>query len=306
MNMRQLSLSAAFLFEDLPITGFERNQYEERSFTIWDTDLSIEWYPAGYHTADEGYCSLFFTNKSPCVVDAKISVTLTKDCQLIREMNLNKTKEWTSVGCSNFSKTAGLLGGKIELKVEISLPDFYHVRRSKSRRFQEIVKSYEKDIMMVSGKTSIKVNYYVLRNASNVFKAMLDRDHKFVESIEKIIDVGESFEDYLEDFVHFLYEEDVMDLDVKEGKYFKKFCALITFGDKYQIDFLLEYLLFVITDKPCKVDIIHRMNILFHFKRITKFEHEAKSLMLWAKENMNYIEFFELANKIAFTSKNGL
>jgi len=126
----------------------------------------------------------------------------------------------------------------------------------------------------------------------------------FLKARKKTIKLGVNFEKYLHNFFDFLYEGEIKQLDVREEADFEKFCALITFGDMYQVKTLLDYLLDALTDNPSKKDIFKRLKIMLIFKRIPRFKDEAERMIAWANEEMNSTEFLELFNQIAFASRS--
>jgi len=97
--------------------------------------------------------------------------------------------------------------------------------------------------------------------------------------------------------VDFLEGKDIY-LDIRNRDHFDKFNALITLGDMYKIDCLLEHILFELTSSPCEEDVLNRLLILNRFKHIKEFNKKAKSLVLWSYNHLEKEEFMELTSKV--------
>jgi len=233
----------------------------------------------------------------------KISLILTKDGETLRDLtdwHTYPAKNYTK-SYNNFVRTSELgdgVQGKLKLKVEISFQERDLARKLKLQKLWGTLAKFEKDFLLIAGKTSIKVSSYILQQDSPVFTAMLNKGFK--ESQEKIIYLQDTPEQCLKDYIDFLYKGEVITLNIHEDVSHKRICDLITFGDKYQIKSLLEYLLVELTENPTKGDIFNRLSIIMTNKRLAKFEEKGKSLLSWAKQNLSYNEFFWLARKILF------
>lgn len=188
--------------------------------------------------------------------------------------------------------------GKLKLKVEISFQERDLVRKFKLQKLKRTLASFEKDVSVIAGKTTTKVSAYILQQDSPVFTAMLNEGFK--ESQEKIINLQDTPEQCLKDYIDFLYKGEVITLNIDEDGCLERICDLITFGDKYQVKSLLEYLLVELTENPTKGDIFNRLRIIMTNKRLAKFEEKGQSLLSWAKKNLSYNEFFWLTSKFLF------
>jgi len=188
--------------------------------------------------------------------------------------------------------------GKLKLKVEISFQERDLVRKFKLQKLKGTLASFDKDVSVIAGKTTTKVSSYILQQDSPVFTAILNEGFK--ESQEKIINLQDTPEQCLKNYIDFLYKGEVITLNIDEDGCLERICDLITFGDKYQVKSLLEYLLVELTENPTKGDIFNRLRIIMTNKRLAKFEEKGQSLLSWAKKNLRYNEFFWLTSKFLF------
>jgi len=304
MKRKVRSFSTVILFQDLPTSGYLKEQCQpSRYFTAGEIEWKIEWYPAGEEQASEGFCSLYLHQKRLVNLTIQVCCTLLKDGKAIDMFHGSHTYSDTDGwGWMDFAKIDDLLGGKISLKLEI-MSWGHHIQRSGLQRFKEIVQSLDKDVQVVSGKVELWANSAVLRQSSPVFGAMLNLEHGFRESKEKSINLEEGCEKFLKEFLNFLHEGEVEDLEIREEAHYPKFYALITLADKYQVDSLLEYILFKLSNDPTELDILNRLRLVSKFKHATNFKDAGESLMMWANQNLGQPEFLELTKKIIFTTR---
>jgi len=302
-----VSFSTVVVFEDLPTTGYAKEQCQpSRYFTAGGVEWKIEWYPAGEEQASEGYCSLYLHQKRLVVLTIQVCCILLKNNKAIDMFHGSHTYSDTDGwGWMDFAKIDDLSDGKVSLQLEIMSWE-NHIKRSGLKRFKEIVQTLEKDVQVVSGKVSAWANSAVLQHSSPVFRAMLNLDHGFVESQEKSINLEEGCEKFLKEFLNFLHEGEVENLEIREEAHYPKFLALITLADKYQVDSLLEYILFKLSNEPSARDIFNRLRLTSKFKHATNFKVTGESLMSWANQNLSQHDFLELTNKIIFTNGNDL
>jgi len=305
--MKVLSFSTVIVFEDLPTSGYAREQCQpSRYFTAGGVEWKIEWYPAGEEQASEGYCSLYLHQKRLVNLTIQVRCILLKNSNAIDMFHGSHTYSDTDGwGWMDFAKIDDLSDGKVSLQLEI-MSWGHHIARSGLRRFKEIVQTLEKDVEVISGKVSAWANSAVLRHSSPVFGAMLNLEHGFVESQEKSINLEKGCEKFLKEFLNFLHDGTVENLEIREEAHYPKFLALITLADKYQVDSLLEYILFKLSYEPSARDIFNRLRLTSKFKHATNFKVTGESLMRWANQNMSQPDFLELTNKIIFTTGNEL
>merc|ERR550534_1297718 len=123
---------------------------------------------------------------------------------------------------------------------------------------------------------------------------MLNSDSGFIEQKEKCIKIDEVHEEYFKEFIDFLHAGKITEIDIEKSADLKKVVALVTLGEKYQVNTLLEYILYKITNAPSKKDISNRPKVLALFKRILTYRKSGESLMLWVEGNMNTREICEI------------
>jgi len=302
-----VSFSTVIVFEDLPTSGYAKEQCQpSRYFTAGGVEWKIEWYPAGEELASEGYCSLYLHQKRLVVLTIQVCCILLKNGKAIDMFHGSHTYSDTDGwGWMDFAKIDDLSDGKVSLQVEI-MSWGHHIQRSGLKRFKEIVQTLEKDVQVLSGKVSAWANSAVLRHSSPVFGAMLNLEHGFVESQEKSINLEEGCEKFLKEFLSFLHEGELQNLEIREEAHYPKFLALITLADKYQVDSLLEYIRFKLSNEPTARDIFNRLRLTSKFKHATNFKVTGESLMRWANQNLSQPDFLELTNKIIFMTGNDL
>jgi len=299
-------VSKAAFYYDLRIEGYGKDEYDidVDGHYVGYSHWYIRWYPAGVKDvkSKEGYCS-FILERETDENEGKIedltiicSYFLMRDGKTIDKGERFCTFEGDSYHIFDMVKIDMLQSGTISLKVEISLAK-YSPGEARFRMIKKIVASLKKDICLLSGETSIKANSAVLSTASPVFKAELNSEHKWLESQDKSIDLGKDFENYLKEFVDFLEGKNIY-LDIRNKDHSEKFNALITLGDIYKIDCLLEHILNELTASPCEKDILNRLLILNRFKHIKEFNKKAKFLVLWGYKNLEQDEFMELTSKV--------
>jgi len=271
-----------------------------KHITAGETGWKVKWYPAGTKCAREGFCSLFINQYS------KVSFSVWGCCTLLKDGKpfLTRYLGWTSrrkfsSGWTNLAKINDF-NGKISLKLKIRSSKL-HFQRSSLQGCQKIVKALHKDVKLASGKASAFANSAVLRHHSPVFSAMLNLDHGFVESQQKSIILDEVFEKFLNDFLDFLYEGEVEDLEISDEAHYEKFHTLITLADKYQVKSLRKYILWQLIENPSEPDISNRLLLLSKFKHLPRFKEAGESLLEWANKSLSQSNFKDLVKTIIFT-----
>jgi len=292
------------LYEDLPTKEYVEGQHLDFrfSFKVGGADWRIRWYPAGIEHGKEGFCSFQLRRTNVSYPHKEISIHCSYSFMKDKKIILQEDKAFATFtdeankNIFDIMKIDLLKDGVFSLKVTVSVPK-YSFQETRILSLKKIVASLKKDIILVSGEKSYKASAAVLSILSPVFKAKLSSSHQWLDSQEKSFDLGKDFETYLTDLVGFL-EGDEIDLNVGDKSHFDKFKALVTLGDMYKIDNLLEYILLEITSNPSKSDILNRLILIKSFKHIKKFNDKAKSLTLWAYKNMSQEDFMELTSTI--------
>jgi len=262
---------------------------------IWQ----ILWYPRGLEdqTSEEGYCCFKLRNEDDenDPIEIHCSFALMRNGKIIHEGDGFATLSgYDSYEIFNLVKVELLDSGIFDLKVTISLSR-YSYWETTSLRFKKTVRSLKKNIALRSGKKSIEANRTVLSVISPIFKAKLGGDLLWSE--EKSFDVGKEFENYLREFADFL-EGDAIYLDITNKDHYDKLRALITFGDMYKVDNLLRYVLHELTANLSISNITNRLLLIKKFQHIKAFNVKAKSLTLWAYNNMTQGEFMDMTSKV--------
>jgi len=294
--MKRLKDYTVVIFEGLPVTGLGKGrEYKTESFIFCETDWFVTWFPSGSEEASPGHCSVFLNWRNAEVQKARFSLTLTKNGETVAFKCTYIYSEYSSWGWNDFIILDELIGGTIVLRVEIASGGFQWPNINEA-----IIGNIERDIKITLGETSIWANSAVLRCHSPVFQAMLDGQNGFVESDEKCIKLEEDSEKYITEFFDFLHAGNLEELDITQETHLGKFEALITLADKYQVYPLLEYLLLLITDTPCKNDIFNRLKVLSILKRIPMCNEAGKLLMRWVKYNVDRAKLLEFIDEFLF------
>lgn len=293
-------LSAVVFFKNLPISGFLNTQvYKSESFALGGTNWFINWYPFGNKKEFDGTFSIFLAQEKEMAMKVGISFELLNYGKSIwKEKGPREYVVGTeSCGYASIMKTNELRDGCISLRVKISIKK-PQLPECRFERTKKIVESLEKDIVVVAGESSTQINSSILRSCSPVFQAMLSSKHNFLESRKKNIDLGVSYNKMLlKDFTDFLAGK-AIHLKVREEEDLARLKALITFGDKYQIESLLEHILFIITNKPTNFDILERLTLISSYKHISMVKKKWDVMISWAYIRLSKAEFLQMTTKL--------
>jgi len=282
-------------FKDLPSGLAKGEGHKTKCFTASETNWYIVWYPSGDRKAENGYCSIYLIQQKARFQRIIFGIRL-------KVGNKKKKLVWTRtfdgvnscLGASNFMK-AGAPFNNIILYVEIGFAGF-----PRWNLFKDVISKMERDIRVDVGEISIQANSSILSSSSPVFQAMLNSDNGHVESRKKSIKLKDVNEEHFREFVDFLHGGKPIDLDIKDPTDLKKLMSLINLGEKYQVNTLLEYLLFMVTDVPSNTDIFYRLKVLSHFRQILAFCRSGEALMKWVNEKFSKTEVCEIMSKFLF------
>jgi len=283
-------------FKDLPSGLAKGQRHNTKCFAAAETDWYITWYPSGDENAKNGYCSIFLNQKQKRFQRIRCTFTLKVDNEIKSRFYSAHTFDGVNSGWGsrNFMKTEAPLNN-ITLGVELGF-----LGLPRWDLFKDVICKMERDIRVDIGETSILANSSILMCASPVFQAMLNSDNGYVESREKSIKLKDVNKEHFKEFVEFLHAGKPIELDLKEPADLKKLMSLINLGEKYQVKSLLEYLLFFVAEEPSKKDILNRLEVLSHFRRIPAFCRSGEALMVWVKENMSKTEICEIMSGFLF------
>jgi len=282
-------------FKDLPSGLPKGTRHNTKSFTAAETEWWINWFPAGDENAKNEYCSIYLVQKKIRFQRVHCNFTLKVDNRMKEELLVHTFDGVNSrMGVRNFMKTDAPFNNII-LSVEIGI-----VGLPRWNLFRDVISKMERDIRVDIGEISILANSSILSSSSPVFQAMLNSDNGYVESREKSIKLEDVNEEHFKELVEFLHAGKPIELDIKEPVELKKLMSLISLGEKYQVNSLLEHLLFMVADTPSNEDVLNRLKVLSHFERIPSFCRSGAALMTWVSKNLSKTEICEIMSKFLF------